>query len=193
MGGFPVKLIDTAGITETDDPVERIGITRTFRAVEEAHLVLVLLDGSQSFGGEDQAIWDAVPEGKEKMICLTKSDLPLKIQLPSNIKTRGFREPVSVSAFQKNGLEKLEESLLRFLESVGHLESSLVTNVRHAEALENALKALKRSEAGLKEKLSLELIAEDLKEALSVIGEVVGEVYTEDLLDVIFSQFCIGK
>jgi len=189
IAGFPVKLIDTAGITKTKDRVEAIGIERTFQAIQEAHLVLVLFDGSRKFDEEDRQIFQSIPQEKEKIICITKSDLPQKLALPA-----GIGDPAcSVSALKDQGLDKLEKAVEAFLSDGTPHESALVTNVRHGEALERALQALQKSTLGFKEHVSLEFIAEDLKEALGAIGEVVGEVYTEDLLGVIFSRFCIGK
>ncbi len=189
IAGFPVKLIDTAGITETKDRVEAIGIERTFQAIQEAHLILVLFDGSRKFDVEDQTIFQSIPRGKEKIVCVTKSDLPQKLVVPAGM----GKLALSLSALKDEGLDKLEKAIADFLSDGTPQESALVTNVRHGEALERALQDMQKSALGFKEQVSLEFIAEDLKEALGAIGEVVGEVYTEDLLGVIFSRFCIGK
>jgi tRNA modification GTPase len=192
VGGFPVKLIDTAGITQTDDPVEKIGISRTKQALEEANLILVMLDGSSAFDERDQLILDELPPVTEKILCITKTDLDERIQLPQSI----FKDDsiLRISSLKNEGLDELEERILSFLEE-GHIssESLLITNTRHADCLDRALNAITKTLASSEEGISSEFIVEDLKVALQAIGEVVGEVYTEDLLGVIFSRFCIGK
>jgi len=192
IGGFPVKLIDTAGITKTRDPVERIGVERTKEALKEAHLVLILLDGSGSYDSKDEALFREIPNTKEKIICIAKSDLPEKIKLPKKLMQDDSL--LRISSISDQGLDQLENRLLSFLDE-GHIpgESLLITNARHSECLRRALQAIRKVKKGLKGNLSLEFVADDLKLALDAIGEVVGEVYTEDLLGVIFSKFCIGK
>jgi len=192
--GFPVKLVDTAGISETQDVVESIGIKRTEKAIQEAHLLLVLLDGSRRLDHQDNILIQKLPQHKSKIVCVTKCDLPQKIQLSRDVTHLGVTRPIELSAIKDKGLDVLEKAIVTYLEDGNSpQESVLITNTRHQQILMRCLTAIRNTLSGLEERRSLELIAEDLREAIAGIGEVTGEVYTEELLEVIFNRFCIGK
>jgi len=125
---------------------------------------------------------------------VTKCDLPQKIQLNETIAHLGVTQPIELSAIKEKGLDVLEEAIVTYLENGNSpQESVLITNTRHKQILMRCLTAIRNTLNGLEERRSSELIAEDLREAIAAIGEVTGEVYTEELLEVIFSRFCIGK
>ena len=153
---------------------------------------MILLDGSGMYDEKDKRLFDAISSAKEKIICITKSDLPERVKLPLQIMQDD--SILRISSLKNKGLDELESRIISFLEE-GHIpqESILVTNVRHADCLQKAFESIRKTKESLKKGLSLEFIADDLKVALQAIGEVVGEIYTEDLLGIIFSRFCIGK
>jgi len=187
--GVPVKLVDTAGIRETEDPVEKIGVERSRKKLEEADLVLFVVDASRPLTGEDFAIYELIKE-KEHLVVANKSDLPLKAELEKfpaeNI--------IKVSALTGEGLEQLSEFILK--KAGVRLEESvnIYVSLRHETLLKKAqevLERLRRSyEAG---PVSPEIAMLDVREASDYLGEILGEVTTEEVLGKIFSTFCIGK
>lgn len=193
--GYPLCLIDTAGIHRTDDPVERKGISRAKGAVERARLLIVVLDGSTGWSKEDQAVADLIQPEQLAVIVINKMDLPLRIGV-EEVQARLPGHPVVLtSATENRGIERLEETIGSLLDrKLGgkDSESPAMVSLRHAaiarEAQElvcGALRALPRQ--------PLELLSIDLKEAWLKLGEITGETVSEELLDRIFSEFCIGK
>jgi tRNA modification GTPase len=194
LRGYPFRLVDTAGICASADPVEHEGIERARTSLENADLVLLVLDGSEPLTAEDEEAIAAV-QGKHVQVVLSKADLPLLLA-SDELQTR-FREwpMVAVSCKERQGLEHLTEAMI---EAVLHgqrrpREGPMLTKLRHSEALQHARQNLQRARDGMEHRLSGEFIALDLREALEWLGEIVGLNYTEDLLDKIFSEFCIGK
>lgn len=189
LKGVPFVLIDTAGITHSQDTVETLGIERSRRAVEQADLVLFVIEASSPVAEADREIASLL-EGKTVLLVANKADLPLRAQ------TEEFPWPsVAVSALTGEGLAKLEEAMVH-LALGGRVVASdtlLVTNPRHKAALEKAAKHLLATEATLKQGLPEDLATIDLTAALNALGEITGETVTEDLLETIFSQFCLGK
>jgi tRNA modification GTPase len=194
LRGYPFRLIDTAGIRPSADPVEQEGIERARASLESADLVLLVLDRSEPLTVEDEAAMAAV-QGKRVQVVLNKADLPplltaaeVQIRFPEWPKT-------AVSCKERQGLERLTEAMVA---AVLHgqrppREGPVVTRLRHWEALQRARQSLLQAYAAMEQRLSGEFIAVDLREALEWLGEIVGLNYTEDLLDKIFSEFCIGK
>jgi tRNA modification GTPase len=194
LGGVPVVLIDTAGITETVDLVEQIGVERSRAALARADLVLLLLDGAQPLGAQDAAIALLTHE-RPTVIVQTKSDLPPLAEVaPLAAAHPQLRGVVRVSAQSGAGLDELGETVARIL--LGGLplsDARLVTNPRHREALRQAHGAVAEALAGLAEGRPVDLIAVDLHDAVARLGEITGETVEDDLLNTIFSRFCIGK
>ena len=190
--GIPINLIDTAGIRRTEDIVEKEGVTRSWKFIEDADLVLWVLDCSEELSSEDQSILGRVPGGKTVAV-LNKIDLKRRVDL-EKIK-EFYPTTVDVSATKGWGLDQLEETIYNLFLG-GEMSSSdrtLVTNVRHKDALRRAKESLINVIETARNGLSGEFLALDLRGALRNLGEIVGETTTEDILDVIFSQFCIGK
>ena len=194
LGGVPVVLIDTAGITETADPVEQIGVERSRAAVERADLVLLLIDGSQPLQEADwtiaQLTWP-----HPTILVQTKADLPLRADF-SDLKAAHpqLQGHVAVSAQTGAGLEELGAGVAETL--LGHVtlsDAQLVTNPRHRDMLRRAHSALQDALVGLHEGRPVDLIAIDLHDVVSALGEITGETVEADLLNTIFSRFCIGK
>jgi len=188
LRGIPCRLIDTAGIRETEDLIEKEGIERTLRAMAEADLVIEVVDGSRPpahQGGAGESL--ETPEGVLHLLVVNKIDLGLE----SHWEGRG----VPLSCVTGEGLDALGdvlESMVRESTSLGS-GRSVAINARHRQCLQRALHALQEARAGLSEGREIELCAADLRAGLEAIGEVTGRTDTETLLGEIFSSFCIGK
>jgi tRNA modification GTPase len=188
LEGIPLRLIDTAGLRDVSDVVESEGVRRAERARREADLVVLVLDGSRAFEPRElEAIERARgTEAARSVLALNKCDLP---------ETSGREVPgaIRVSARTGTGVEELRRALAARLGAGVANEPPLMTNVRHARALEAALVALDAAAAAVAARLSDELILEDLRQAMGHLGVITGELSTEELYDKIFSTFCIGK
>jgi tRNA modification GTPase len=194
LRGYPFRLVDTAGIRPSTDLVEREGIERARMSVESADLVLLVLDASEPLTVEDEEAKAAV-QGKRVQVVLNKADLP-PLLMPNELRVRFPDWPMTaVSCKERQGLERLTEALVAAVLDGQQLprEGPMVTRLRQWEALQHARQCLLQAQDALEQRLSGEFIAVDLREALEWLGEIVGLNYTEDLLDKIFSEFCIGK
>jgi len=192
LGGLAVRLLDTAGIRHTDDVVEREGISRALDRIPLADLVLFVLDSARPFNDEDRLIQDAV-KGKTVIAVLNKSDLPPVLELPPEL---AGMPRVALSAGTGAGIDVLREAIrATFLHGpvLDSREFVVISHARHRDALVSAQSALRRFLSGLAEGRELETLAIDLRDALSAVGQVTGETTTDDVLDVVFSSFCIGK
>ncbi|CAH2032712.1 tRNA uridine-5-carboxymethylaminomethyl(34) synthesis GTPase MnmE [Trichlorobacter ammonificans] len=192
LSGLAVRLLDTAGIRHTEDLVEREGINRALEKIPQADLVVFVVDGSRPFGEEDRFILDAIGSAPV-VVARNKSDLPVVIELPPEM----HRLPqVSMSAASGEGVDALR-ALIRstFLrgEALDSREFVAISRARHRDALVSACAALRHALAESGGDLRLETLAIDLRESLFALGQVTGETTTDDLLDIIFSSFCIGK
>ncbi|MBI3061113.1 MAG: tRNA uridine-5-carboxymethylaminomethyl(34) synthesis GTPase MnmE [Deltaproteobacteria bacterium] len=192
LGGLPVVLWDTAGIRESSDQVERIGVDFALRRVEAAEAVMVVLDGSFSLTSEDRFIMGVV-KGKKGLAVVNKSDLPQCLDLQEARSLLDGKTVLSVSAKSGQGLDKLRHHLRALLLGVQQEPAVAITNVRHKAALERTEKSLGEAAEALTRRLPAEIVAVDLQEAREGLEEVVGMVTNEDILERIFSQFCIGK
>lgn len=184
LDGIPVILTDTAGLRETTDGIETLGIERTHRAMSDADLVLVVLDGAAELGPSDRALLDQT-ENVRRLVVLNKSDLP------------GFSSQdgcINVSARTGEGLEALRSAILETVHSNGNdADSLLITNARHYDLLCSAQRELEAARAALQQRHSEELVLVPLHNALRFLGQITGETTTEDILSEIFATFCIGK
>jgi tRNA modification GTPase len=192
VGGVPLVLVDTAGIrAETDDEVERIGVERSRAALARADLALLVIDGSQPLADAD---WDiaALIGGKPALVVVNKCDLPF-LELPAGLLPVAPR--LSVSALTGEGIQGLEEAIVElvFGGAVTTADAPLVSNPRHQASLKRALDHVGAAEGGQLGGLSPDLVSIDVREAVDALGEITGETVTEDLLEAIFSNFCIGK
>jgi tRNA modification GTPase len=194
LRGYPFRLVDTAGIRASVDPVEQEGIGRARTSMESADLVLLVLDRSEALTAEDEEAIAAV-QGKRVQLVLSKADLPPLLTAAELHKRFPEWPKAAVSCKDLQGLERLIEAMV---EAVLHgqqrpQEGPMLTKLRHWEALQRARQSLQRANDAMAQRLSGEFIALDLRETLEWLGEIVGLNYTEDLLDRIFSEFCIGK
>lgn len=193
--GIPIRLIDTAGLRKAKDFIEEEGIKRAKQKVTEADLILLIIDGSREIDQDDLEIFKEI-ESKKKILVLNKIDLPLKIQI-DQLKKEFQTDPiVSISALKSQGIEDLKKTIYKFLLgkdiriTPDHL---IVSNIRHKIALEKTKESLKNALSGINKKLSIEFIAFEIRQALDSMAEMVGETTSEDILNRIFEQFCIGK
>ncbi len=192
ISGIPLILTDTAGIRKhSKDIVEKIGIERAQETLETADLVLFVLDSSSELSHEDFHIAELIVS-KKVILVLNKSDKPSKI---GNVSELEIPAPVvAISASKNEGIEELKKIIYNlFITSDINTSDFLLTNTRHKILIENALGSLEKAVASVKDGLSEEFTATDLRSALNYLGEITGEVPTEEILDRIFSNFCIGK
>lgn len=203
LGGIGFRFIDTAGIRETEDVVESIGIKKTFEKITQSQIVILLVDGSalnkvNSIGAilnriqsEAGKIRNKNPE-KPFILLINKSDV-LTEEAKESIKST-LHEAHFISAKTGYGIEELQHQLLQFI-NTGALRNNetIVTNSRHYDSLLRALQSIEKVQMGLTEDLSSDLMAIDVKETLYHLGEITGEVTNDELLGNIFANFCIGK
>ena len=193
--GMPVRLLDTAGIRDTEDAIEKEGIRRTRRAVDDADLVVALIDQSVALQEEDRALLTELRE-KNHIVALNKSDLPSKIDKTEwTVLCPGEHGPAVISAVTGTGLDDLRERIRLHLGSAD-LEANegvCITHLRHSLLLRRAQEALCQGSRALQDDLTGEFVAADLRRAADALGEITGAISTEDILDRIFSEFCIGK
>lgn len=191
--GIPLRLFDTAGITESQNIIEKEGIRRTRKLIQEADLIILVLDGSAALSSQDSELIEQVKAFKS--ICAVN-----KIDLPQRIEQDKIREAfpdrtVSISATERIGLDNLSEVMAKMVYN-GRLSSAgdiLVTNLRHKDALERAYNSVAEAKKSLENLSAEELLALDLKDALDALGDITGETAAEDILNKIFDTFCIGK
>lgn len=192
--GVPLKIIDTAGIRETEDLVEKIGVERARESLEEADLVLFLLNWGEELQEEDREIITLL-NNKKRIIILNKTDLPEKLGEGEIKKIFPEETILKLSLKEGMGLIELEKTIeeMVFAGQAFSLESALVTNIRHKNLLEKAEKSLQETVKALDSGMPTDLISIDLKDVLHYLGEITGETVSDDVIDQIFSQFCIGK
>lgn len=193
--GLAVCFVDTAGILEAHDEIERLALERTRKALSTCDLLLFVVDGSAPLGREDEAFLSQFGPSAKLIGVVNKNDLPARAD-PGKLRALlGARPLIMVSALQGEGMTQLEEEILKAVFHDPALLSAdvLVSNVRHIGILKNVAAALERSIDSLQKGLSPEFVAVDLRRAADGLGELTGEVFREDVLDVIFSKFCIGK
>jgi tRNA modification GTPase len=190
--GLPVSIIDTAGIRSSEEVIEKEGIRRSIEAMERADFVITVLDGSQRMRPEDLEILEKIGR-KNALIAINKADLPSKISL-APVEASG-RQYLYISAADGKGLEELKAALFdaNLANWKEEREGVVITNVRHKNALDRAGAALERAAGILRDNGPLELFSIEMRQALESIGEITGAISTEDILDRIFSDFCIGK
>jgi len=197
LGGVPVVLIDTAGIRETGDAVEKIGVARTLESISRADLVLLVVDASVGLDSEDEEII-ALVKNKRGILVFNKIDLEtghifeiknkLEIQLP------GW-PVVEISALLEQGIKKLEQTVVELVTGGRVLprDGAMVSNVRHRNQLVKAREHLREAQEAINLGFTPELVAIDIRAAWEAVGEINGSVITEDIVDKIFADFCIGK
>jgi tRNA modification GTPase len=188
--GIPMVFVDTAGLRDSGDEIEVEGVRRSRESLARAELILLVLDGSEGWTDGDERLLDE-SSGKPRILVRNKADLPAKLLLPPNL-GESFTE---VCCLTGQGIEDLKDAIKSRVWAGGIQAEMLevMINSRHEDALRRAQEATRRALDVLQGELALELVASDLRLATDAIGEIVGKTTTEDLLDSIFSQFCLGK
>ncbi len=192
--GIPLKIIDTAGIRDTEDLVEKLGVDRAKNVVEKADLIIAVFDASRSLTKEDEDIINIVKE-KRSIVLLNKTDLPNEYDVEELSNYIPDKKIISTSIANGEGIEELEKTIVDMFYS-GEVELSgeaIVTNMRHTDMLNRARKNIIDVISGIEMNVPLDCIEVDVKNCWNYLGEISGETVSEDILDKIFSEFCIGK
>ncbi|WP_096438026.1 tRNA uridine-5-carboxymethylaminomethyl(34) synthesis GTPase MnmE [Alteribacter populi] len=192
--GVPLRLLDTAGIRETEDVVEKIGVDRSRKLVGEAELVLLVINHNEPLTEEDEKLF-AISEGRDTIIIINKTDLPKEINM-DRVKALAKDRPVlTTSLLEDEGIDELEESIKQlFFE--GDLESgdlTYVSNSRHIALLNQASRTIDDALSSVEAGMPVDMVQIDITKAWELLGEVIGDSINESLIDQLFSQFCLGK
>lgn len=192
--GVPLKLLDTAGIRETEDIVERIGVERSRQVLKEADLLLLLLNYSDELTKEDENLFDAV-EGMEVIVIVNKTDLPQKIDLERVRQLAQNHKLITTSLVEEKGIEELEEAIahLFFSGSIEANDMTYVSNSRHIGLLTQALNTIKEVQNGIEMGIPIDILQIDLTRTWELLGEITGDSVHDELINQLFSQFCLGK
>ena len=186
VGGVKLNLIDTAGVRKSDDIVEKIGIEKSLNLIDEAELVLLILDASCPLSEEDKYLLEKTKD-KKRIIIMNKIDLKLNNSYMDDV--------IKISAKNNEGIEDIKDAI-KELFNVGTFMSknlTFFTNVRQISLLKSAIKSLDDVEQGIKEEREIDMIEIDLKLVWEKLGDIIGANYTEELIDNLFSRFCLGK
>lgn len=191
LGSFTLKINDTAGIRDTDDIVEKIGVDKSIEISKASDLIMALFDTSRKFDKEDQKILDLI-EGKNSIIILNKTDLDQ--QFDRTI-FDGVDLPIIETSMTENiGIDKLEETITEIFDtSEINRESILITNTRHERLLNEANKKLNESLADIKRGIPLDAVEVDLRGSYDELGLIIGESVSDEIMDKVFKEFCVGK
>lgn len=194
VDGIPLKIIDTAGIRETNDFVEKIGVEKAIGLIKDADLVIALFDSSKELEEEDYKILELI-KNKKSIVLLNKSDLS-----GLNIKTINYisninKKVIKASMKTKNGIDKLYKTISELFNN-NELNSDngiVITNIRHKNLIHNAINNLDEAENSIKNDMPIDVVAICIKEVLESIGSITGDNVSEDIINKIFSKFCLGK
>lgn len=188
--GIPLKLIDTAGIRETEDIVEQIGVERSKKALAEADLILLVLNGSEALTDQDRQLLE-LSQGLNRLILVNKTDLPQQLdydQLPE--------EPIAISVLTNHNINHIEEKINQlFFDNAGLVEkdATYLSNARHIGLIEQALVSLTAVQEDLELGMPVDLLQVDLTRTWQILGEITGDAAPDELITQLFSQFCLGK
>lgn len=192
--GIPLKIVDTAGIRETDDVVEKIGVEKSMASFDTADLIIMVVDSSSELSEEDREILEKV-QGKETILLLNKTDLPQVIDEEEVKKYVNEENIIKISALHNEGIEDVHDRIEAMVYK-GDIKSSsnvIITNSRHKDALYRAMKSAEDAMRAIEDRMSLDFVEVDLKNIWDYLGYINGDTVSEDLLDNIFHNFCIGK
>lgn len=192
--GVPLRLVDTAGIRETEDIVERIGVERSRQVLTEADLILLVLNYGDELTEEDVKLFEAARD-MNMIVLLNKTDLDQKIDIERVKELAGDNPVISTSLIQEEGIDQLENAISStFFE--GEIDSgdmTYVSNVRHVQLLKQSKQALEDAREGMEMGVPIDVVQIDVTRTWELLGEIVGDTVGESLIDELFSQFCLGK
>ncbi|CAM3624383.1 tRNA uridine-5-carboxymethylaminomethyl(34) synthesis GTPase MnmE [Aeromicrobium ponti] len=192
--GVPLRLLDTAGIRETEDIVERIGVQKSRQVLKEADLILLVLNYSDELTAEDENIFKAV-EGMDVIVIVNKMDLEQKIDMDRVHELSKTHKLVTTSLLEDKGVDDLEDAIasLFFEGSIEAGDITYVSNTRHIALLNQALNAIDEAMQGVEMGTPIDIVQIDLTRTWELLGEIIGDSVHESLIDQLFSQFCLGK
>ena len=194
INGIPLKLVDTAGIRDAKDEVEKIGIAKSKEIAKDADLIIAIFDASKDLGKEDLEILELI-KNKKAIILLNKTDLKEKInENDQKIKETGATV-IKISALKKEGIENLYDEITKMfdLNQINLDQETVITNVRHKNLIDQAIESTKKAKDTMEQKMPIDIIAIFIKDILEDLGKITGEIVTDDIIDEIFSKFCLGK
>lgn len=196
INGVEVILTDTAGIRESGDTVEKIGVDRAYEAAQNAHMVLFVLDMSRNIDTKDIELYNYINK-KPHIIVLNKEDVTIagfKKQL-SDLNTDHTKNIVTISASESKGIRRLEDKIIELFNKDSNILPGEIelSNIRHIDAIKRAQHSLQMSKQTLENRLPVDLAVTDLRDALHALGEITGENVDEEVINTIFSEFCVGK
>lgn len=192
--GIPLRLVDTAGIRETEDIVERIGVERSREVLKKADLILLVLNHAEEFTEEDQLLFEAVKE-MDVIVLVNKTDLPGKLDI-NKVKQVAKNYPIILTSLkEETGVDQLEEAIasLFFEGNLNTGDMTYVSNTRHIALLNQAYTSIEDALNGIHAGVPIDLVQIDLTKAWELLGEIVGDSVHDSLIDQLFSQFCLGK
>jgi len=192
--GVPLRLLDTAGIRETEDIVERIGVERSRQVLKEADLILLVLNYSEEFSEEDRNLFKAV-EGMDVIVIVNKTDLPQRLDLSEVTTLAKDYRIVTTSLKEDEGINELEEAIssLFFSGAIEAGDMTYVSNSRHIALLNQANRSIEEAIDGVESGTPIDIVQIDLTRSWELLGEIIGDSVHESLIDQLFSQFCLGK
>ncbi|MCY7779056.1 tRNA uridine-5-carboxymethylaminomethyl(34) synthesis GTPase MnmE [Bacillus haynesii] len=192
--GVPLRLVDTAGIRETEDIVERIGVERSRQVLKEADLILLVLNYSEPLSEEDIKLFEAT-KGMDIIVIVNKTDLEQKLDLDRVRELAGNQPVVTTSLLKEEGIDELEEAIqsLFFTGAIESGDLTYVSNTRHISLLHEAKRAITDALEGIENDVPIDMVQIDLTRCWEVLGEIIGDAVHESLIDQLFSQFCLGK
>ena len=194
INGIPLKLIDTAGIRDAKDEVEKIGISKSREIAKDADLIIAIFDSSKELSKEDLEILE-IAKNKKSIIILNKMDLETKIDENNEEIKKTNSKIIKISALKQEGIEKLYDEIEKLfgLNEINLDNEVLITNIRHKELISKAVEDVKKAKETVNEKMPLDIIAIFMKNILEDLAQITGEEVTEDIINEIFSKFCLGK
>lgn len=194
VNGVPLKLVDTAGIRETEDVVERIGVERSRKALLDADLILLLINQSESLTKEDRELLDFT-QAMNRIILLNKSDLEPQVAVEELALWSPAEKIISTSMMTQAGLDRLEKQIadMFFAGETGERDATYISNVRHIALLHETEAALESVLDGIEMGMPIDLVQIDFTRAWDLLGEITGDTVQDELLTQLFSQFCLGK
>ncbi|PCK18623.1 tRNA uridine-5-carboxymethylaminomethyl(34) synthesis GTPase MnmE [Bacillus pumilus] len=192
--GVPLRLVDTAGIRETEDIVERIGVERSRQVLKEADLILLVLNYSEELSEEDIKLFEAV-SGMDIIVIVNKTDLEPKLDVEKVKQLAKDRPVVTTSLLQEKGIDELEMAIqsLFFTGSIESGDLTYVSNTRHIALLQGAKQSIEDALEGIEMDVPIDIVQIDLTRCWEQLGEIIGDAVHESLIDQLFSQFCLGK
>lgn len=190
LDGILLNIIDTAGIRSTDDIVEKIGVEKSLSMIDDADLVVVVLNNNEELTAEDQEILEKT-KAKERIIVINKNDLSKKL----DISRYNLKNVVETNANTTDGIKNLKEKMIELfqLETIKTKDYTYLTNARQIALAKKAYQSLTEAEAGINNDLPIDMVEIDLKNTFDFLGKIIGETYSEEILDHLFANFCVGK